>query len=114
MRAQGGVALRVDDIVFKFIIAKPIIENKSKINWILQSWHKSENKTNKIPKVIHKTFKAARKLNTGYEARKVDYRQKLRVPVWYNFAVNKNWLWNKKAAKCLRNNHEIKVIVDLM
>jgi ribonuclease HI len=107
-------AYLVDDIVFKYITPKPIIEERSKIDWILQSWHESESKSNRIPKVIHKMFKVARKFNTGYEARKVDYRQKLKMPVWHNFAVNKNWLWNKKAAKCLRDNHEVKDVQDLI
>lgn len=59
-------------------------------------------------------FKTARKFNTGYEVRKVEKDQKLRMPVWHNFTVNKNWLWNKKAAKCLRNNHKVKVMKDLI
>jgi len=103
-----------DNIIFQNVTAKPIIEDKSKIDWILQSWHESKSKTNKIPKIIHKMLKAARKYNTGYEARKVDYRQKLKIPIWHNFAVNENWLWNKKAAKCLRNNHEVKTTEDLV
>jgi len=103
-----------DKMIFKFITPKPIIEEKSRIDWILQSWHESESKSNKIPMTIHKMLKTARKYNTGYEARKVEYRQKLKMPVWHNFAINENWLWNKKAAKCLRNNHEVRTTEDLV
>jgi len=103
-----------DNIIFQYITPKPIIEEKSKIDWILQSWHESKSKTNKIPHVIHKMLKTARKHNTGYEARKVNYHQKLKMPIWHNFTINENWLWNKKAAKCLRNNHEVKTTQDLV
>jgi hypothetical protein len=37
-----------------------------------------------------------------------------KLPLWHNVAVENNYAWNKKAAKCLRRTNRVKTIGDLL
>ena len=92
---------------------KPIVEEKSRISWIMQSWHESESADSKISNRIRILLKTARKYKTGFEAAKISLETKLKMPIWHHHGIRNNYYWNKKAAKCLRNNHSIKSVGDL-
>lgn len=60
-------------------------------------------------------LKIARKYNITEIAPKYNKETKEEQPLWHNILMNKaNYLWNKKTAKCLRNNHKIMTIGDLI
>ena len=92
---------------------KPIVDEESKLSWILQSWHESEAKDAKIPAYMKRMFKVARKYNVGIDSLKYGEGVKKIFPIWHHVGVQKNYLWNKKAARCLRQYHQIKTVEDL-
>jgi ribonuclease HI/exonuclease III len=104
----------MDHIIQRNVTAKPLIENTSKMNWILQSWHESMAKDSKISRNIRQILRVARKYNAGMTGPKLSLQTKKEMPAWHHFAITNNYLWNKKASRCLRNNHNIMTIGDLI
>jgi len=103
----------VDSIIAKNIAKTPRIEPKSRISWGLQRWNESKAKWNKIPKDIKEMLKIARKYNTGVQVQKLSKETKEALPIWYHIGVNDHYTWNKKAARCLRENHGVSMVKDL-
>ena len=102
-----------DRIIAKNITRTPIVTEDNHINWITQSWHESEASWSKIPPYIREMLQVARKYNIGIEAIKISKKTKEQLPIWHHIASLDNYGWNKKAAKCLRKNHNIQTIKDL-
>ena len=107
-------AYLTDEILKHNIPEKPMIQEKSRLQWITQSWHESMSKTSRISKRIRDMLKVGRKYNIAIEAPKFAYKIKTKLPIWHHFAAKDNWTWNKKAAQCLRNNHGIKTLQNLV
>ena len=103
----------VDEIVFANVAKQPKIENKSRISWLLQSWHEFNLGNEKLPNFVKEMMRVARKYNIGFDALKVSNETKRMMPIWHHIAAENNFLWNKKASKCLRDTHEIKLVGDL-
>ena len=103
----------MNEIIHRNIAKNPKVEKKAIESWILQSWHESESKDAKISRGIRDMLKTARKYNIEMDAPKLSKETKRELPIWHNIGVENNYAWNKKAAKCLRNNHDIKTIGDL-
>ena len=104
----------MDEIIFSNVAKAPLIDEKSKMSWALQSWHESEAKEAKIPKTVKFMLKVARNFNINAVTIKYEKSVKEKIPLWHNILMSgANYQWNKKASRCLRNNHEIKTIGDL-
>jgi exonuclease III len=106
-------AALTDEILRLNVTPAPHIEPRNKISWLLQSWHESQAKSAKIPNTITRMLKVARKYNIGIDflhARKSTINK---MPIWHHPAIKNNYLWNKPAAKCLRNKHKIETVEDL-
>lgn len=103
----------VDEIVFENVADNPIIENKSRISWLLQSWQEHSLGNEKLPNFVKEMLRVARKYNIGFDALKVSIETKRMMPIWHHIAANSNHLWNKKSSKCLRDNHNIRTVGDL-
>lgn len=106
-------AYLADKIIHKNITKKPIVDEASKQNWILQSWHESETKTNTIPPMIKLMLKTGRKLGIGIDALKYSQRTKNLIPIWHHPAIKNNYYWNKKSSRCLRETHNITTVGDI-
>ncbi|KAF9455795.1 hypothetical protein BDZ94DRAFT_1179178 [Collybia nuda] len=107
-------AYLTDEIIHRNIAKNPMVEPRSRQSWILQSWHESMAKQAKISPMIREMLRVARKYNIGIDARKISKRTKGEMPIWHHSeAVEANYHWNKKAARCLRNNHQIRKVKDL-
>jgi hypothetical protein len=106
-------AFFLDAIISQNIPKSPIIEQKARINWALQSWHESEAKDAKISTGIRQMLKVARHFNLELSAPRISNETKAKLPLWHNIGANNNYIWNKKASKCLRNNSNIITIGDL-
>jgi ribonuclease HI/exonuclease III len=104
----------VDEILFLNITPKPMIENESKISWILQTWHESMGAEANISDRIREMLKIGRKYNIGLDALKLSKETKLELPIWHHLAVTNNHLWNKKGGRQLRQNHNVKTVNDLI
>jgi ribonuclease HI len=106
-------AYLTDEILNHNVAEKPMVQEKSKIGWITQSWHESMSKKSKISKRIRDMLKVARKYNIMIDSPKMAPQIKEKMPIWHHFAAKDNWTWNKKASQCLRDNHNIRTIKDL-
>ena len=105
----------MDMILNESIAKKPLIDKESRLNWLIQSWHESEAKEIKLSSHIKRMLKVARKYNITPIAAKYDREAKMNQPLWHNIMMkNANYHWNKKSARCLRENHDIKTIKDLV
>jgi ribonuclease HI/exonuclease III len=114
-RSQRPIwAYLVDEIIKLNVQKKPIVDEASRINWIMQSWHESEAVDSKISTNIREMLRVARKYKTGFDSPKISLETKLEMPIWHHHAIQNNYYWNKKAARCLRNNHKITKVEDLI
>jgi hypothetical protein len=68
-----------------------------------------------LPQVVH-MMKTGQKLGVSFEALKLSGIVKNLLPAWYHLGVDKHMssLNNHKASKCLRENHLVKTIGDLI
>ena len=104
----------LDEILNNSITKAPIIDKESRINWLKQSWHESEAKEVKLSKSIRNMLKTARKHNITLEPLKYSRKVKEAEILWHNRLMSKaNYQWNKKSARCLRTEHQIKTIKEL-
>jgi ribonuclease HI/exonuclease III len=107
-------AFVVDEILKENITPNPLVEANACVSWALQSWHESMSSNAKISKEIRGMLKVARKYNIAMEAPKLSVLTKNEMPAWHHHAVTKNYLWNKKSARCLRDNHRVSTVGDLV
>ena len=108
-------AFILDMILNETIAKQPIIDEKSRISWIMQTWHESEAKDVNLSGNIKRMLKVARKYNINPIAPKYDSEAKRKMPLWHNMLMKSaNYQWNKKSARCLRENHRIKTVGDLI
>ncbi|KAI6027701.1 hypothetical protein BKA83DRAFT_4048500, partial [Pisolithus microcarpus] len=102
-----------DTILNNNITPKPIVKPKSHISWALQNWHKTAKKDTKIPIQLKEMIATARKYNIRLDTRQLSTQTLNKLPIWNHIAAENNYIWNKKSAKCLRNNHGIKTVGHL-
>jgi ribonuclease HI/exonuclease III len=96
-----------DEILFENISNKPIVEPKARTSWILQNWHERELADNNIPPFLRGLLKAARKYNVGLDGLKFSQESKNQMPMWHHMGSLHNMRNNKKASRCLRDNHGV-------
>jgi ribonuclease HI len=104
----------VDEILFQNTTPKPMIDDESKISWILQTWHESMGKESRISKRNREMLRIGRKYNIGFDTPKISKDTKSDMPMWHHIAATNNYLWNKKGARQLRKTHKVKTVGDLM
>ena len=105
----------LDEILKNNIAKSPIIDKESRINWLKQSWHESKARDSKLSKNVRNMLTVARKYNITLEPLKYSPETKKAEPLWHNRLMTiANYQWNKKSARCLRNNHDITTIKDLV
>ncbi|KAG1836343.1 hypothetical protein C8R48DRAFT_583196, partial [Suillus tomentosus] len=103
-------AVLTDEIIRLNVTPIPITEPKSRISWLLQSWHESQTESARIPNTITRMLKVARKYNIGIDFLHAKKSVKDEMPIWHHPAIKNNYLWNKPAARCLRNTHNIETV----
>lgn len=74
----------LNKIIMEKIPKSPMIDRKSRISWILQSWHEFESKEIKLSHEIRYMLKIARKYNITAIARKYSKETKRQLPLWHN------------------------------
>ena len=105
----------MDKIINKSIAKQPMVDEESRLNWLMQSWHESEAKDVKLSDNVKRILKVARKYNITPVAPKYGKKAKRDQPLWHNIMMkDANYQWNKKSARCLRNSHGVKTIGDLI
>jgi len=104
----------IDAIIAKNAPKTPITDENSRLNWMLQGWQESEGKDTKISNEIKQMLKTARRYNATVTAPRYSMETKKAWPLWWHIDTNHNYLWNKKTAKHIRNDHKISTVGDLM
>jgi exonuclease III len=104
----------MDEIIFQNVAKSPtLVDDLSKQNWLLQTWHESMAGNSKISPMIRNMLKVARDHNITLSAPKIGANVKKQVPIWYNWTITDNYRWNKKSTKCLRRHHGITTVGEL-
>ena len=82
----------------------------------MQSWSPSLHPASKLSKDIIQLLKTGQKLGVSFDALKLSESLKEQLPAWYHLGANQKILSlnNHKASKCLRGNHLVKTIGDLV
>ena len=105
----------LDEILKSNVAKAPMIDMESRISWIKQSWHETEAKPPRMSKGVRNILKVARKYNITLEPLKYDKGMKEKEPLWHNRLMSEaNYQWNKKSARCIRVNHKVETIGDLL
>ena len=88
----------------------------AQVNTYLQSWNPSLHATSKLSKDVIQKMKTGQKLGVNFEALKLSDLVKEQLPAWYHLGANQHMLSlnNHKASKCLRDNHLVKTVGDLV
>ena len=83
-------AFVTDQIVFKYTQKAPVVNNRNKINWILQTWDITDTKEKKVPNYIREMLKIGRKYNIGYDTIVAEKDQRRKMPLWHHIGVLDN------------------------
>ena len=96
--------------------ASGAVAKQAQINTFLQTWKPSLHSTSNLPKDIIQMLQIGKELNVNLEALKLSDSLKEKLPAWYHLGTNKQLtsLNNHKQSKCLRENHAVKTVGDLM
>lgn len=95
-----------DEILAKNATNIPQIDPSQRISWVKQKWNESKAKGNTIPYYIRTMIETLRKYNIGIEAIQMDPKLAGSFPISHHFAAEDQYLRNKVAARCLRDNHK--------
>jgi hypothetical protein len=92
------------------------VSASAQINTYLQSWNPNLHTASKLSKDIVQMMKTGQKFGVNFEALKLSDLAKDRLPAWYHIGTGQHMvsLNNQKASKCLRDNHLIKTVGDLV
>jgi exonuclease III len=92
------------------------IASLAQINTYLQSWHPSLHSASKLSREIIQMMKTGQKFGVSFEAIKLSDLVKEQLPAWYHLGMDQQMssLNNHKASKCLRENHSVKTVEDLV
>jgi endonuclease/exonuclease/phosphatase family metal-dependent hydrolase len=105
----------LDQILNENIARSPMIDKESRINWLKQSWHEADIKKTRLSKGVRNMLRIARKYNVKLEPLKYSKETKEKEILWHNrLMMEANYQWNKKSARCLRKNHGVITIEDLI
>lgn len=83
-------------------------------NAFLQTWKVNERA--KLPQGLKDMLKTGREWKVSFESVKLSQETKERLPAWYHVGATgrMRWMNNTSLSKCLRNNHGIQTIEDLL
>jgi hypothetical protein len=106
-------AFVVDQLLIKNVQRHPKVEAKNITSWISQSWNEHDAVDTTLPKFVKNMLKTGRRYNVSYDALQVALETKIKFPIMNHIAITNLHLFNKKAAKCLKNFHKINTVKDL-
>jgi len=92
------------------------VSASAQINSYLQSWNPNLHATSKLSKDIIQMMKTGQRFGVNFEALKLSDLAKDRLPAWYHLSTGQQMvsLNNQNASKCLRDNHLVKTVGDLV
>jgi ribonuclease HI len=92
------------------------VTSLAQINTYLQSWSPGLHSSSKLPIDILRMMKTGQHFKVSFEALKLSDSLKGQLPAWYHIGVNHHLtsMNNHKYSKCLRENHLVKTVADLI
>ena len=92
------------------------VSSSAQLNTYLQSWNTSLHATSKLPEDIIQMMKTGQKFGVSFEALKLSDLVKEQLPAWYHLCTGQHMvsLNNQSASKCLRDNHLVKTVGQLI
>ena len=92
------------------------VSASAQLNTYLQSWNTSLHATSKLSKDIIQMMKTGQKFGVSFEALKLSDLIKEQLPAWYHLGTGQHMvsLNNQSASKCLRDNHLVKTVGQLI
>ncbi|KAI0336957.1 hypothetical protein BDW22DRAFT_1297874, partial [Trametopsis cervina] len=94
----------------------PQFESSMKMQLFLQTWNVNASSRSTLPTALKNLLNLAKEYRVSFNAIKLDNNLKRRLPVWLHLGANNSQprAHNSRAAKCLRNNHYVRTIDQLM
>lgn len=92
------------------------VDQISKLNTFLQTWDPNTSPSSKIPHEIIRMLKIAKRSDTRFDALRISQKIRKDLPAWFHIGASERLkkLNNSLVSKCLRQNHEVKSIGDLL
>ncbi|TFY61694.1 hypothetical protein EVJ58_g4350 [Rhodofomes roseus] len=92
------------------------IKRNAQINTFLQDWHPATHSRSQLPVYLKRLLTTAKKHNACFAAVKLGPSVKLQLPAWYHISADKHLrrLNNTRLSNCLRDNHNVRVVADLL
>ena len=104
----------VNEIIFLNASQKPTVDQSTVKEWICQSW-RVKTQSNHLPVSVKEMIGAAMKYNAAISVSRAPGKLRLEMPAFYHpFARNKYLRTNSMAMKCLRANHNVRTVEDLV
>jgi hypothetical protein len=96
--------------------ASGAVASKAQINTLLQSWEPNLHSNSKLPRDLLQMLLVGKQLNVSFKALKLSDTLKEKLPAWYHLGIPKQLtsLNNHQLSKCLRENHHVQTVGDLM
>jgi len=89
------------------------VETTAVTEWIEQTW-RVNTRSPELPNFLKAIIKAATKYNVRISVLRAPLLLKLKMPAFHHLAASSKRLNNSRRAKCLRDNHHIVTIEDLI
>ena len=92
------------------------VHKLSQVNTFLQTWKVNMTGASRLPEDIKRMLRIAKKHNLTCNAIKIDRKIKKALPIWYHIGARKSIksLINSTSGKCLRENHQVVTVGDLL
>jgi hypothetical protein len=92
------------------------VSPSAQFNTYTQSWNPSLHATSKLSKDIIQMMKTGQKFDVNFQALKLSDLAKWQLPAWYHLGTGRHMmsLNNQNTSKCLRDNHIVKAVGDLV
>ncbi|EPS95521.1 hypothetical protein FOMPIDRAFT_1108758, partial [Fomitopsis schrenkii] len=92
------------------------INTKAQVNSFLQSWSPAVGARSTLPRYLKSMLLTAKKHDVSFAAIKLSRKSKHRLPIWYHLgSVRKlRAMNNSPGGKCLRDNHSVQYVADLL
>lgn len=107
----------IADILLEENIAKSSnIDRNVTCNTYLQKWSPSMAPGSKLPLDLKRMLKVGWKYNAGFSAINIPHQVKKLLPAWYHLGAETNpWGFNRQwTTQCLKGNHQVKTVGDLV
>jgi ribonuclease HI len=93
------------------------VSSLAQMNVYLQTWRPGLHPGSTLPKSIKTMLKVGKDFNLSFTSLKLSDSLKKKLPAWYHIGINHQFsgrLNNTPTSKCLREEHKIKTIGDLI